>query len=108
MSSIDPVVQVRRSCEKVSSNSIDVTIDDIFVETLAEKIIAENGLERLKNEISWDEFGWHYCEDAPIDGDLTCQYIFVLDSLNFCFWPNASVEYEDLAKALKMVCNLTS
>lgn len=30
-----------------------------------------------------------------------CQYIFVLDSLNFCFWPFQGYEYEHLACSLK-------
>jgi len=28
-------------------------------------------------------------------------YIFVMDSLNFCFWPSNLWEYEDLAQAIK-------
>lgn len=55
----------------------------------------------LKNQqVDWDAEGWHYCLDAP-SGPLTCQYIFVLDCLNFCFWPTSELEYEHLAKNLK-------
>lgn len=32
---------------------------------------------------------------------MTCQYIFVLDALNFCFWPVDGLEYDTLAKCLK-------
>jgi hypothetical protein len=53
-------------------------------------------------QVDWDAEGWHYCLDAP-DGPLTCQYIFVLDALNFCFWPTPQLEYEHLAKNLKRV-----
>ena len=34
-------------------------------------------------------------------GPMTCQYIFVLDALNFCFWPVDGLEYDTLAKCLK-------
>lgn len=37
--------------------------------------------------MDWDEDGWHYSADASAFGPLTAQYIFVLDALNFCFWP---------------------
>lgn len=37
--------------------------------------------------MDWDEEGWHYSADADTCGPLTAQYIFVLDALNFCFWP---------------------
>ncbi|CAM9212379.1 unnamed protein product [Heterosigma akashiwo] len=47
--------------------------------------------------------GWHWNEDVQSGGELTCQYIFVLDSLNFCFWPTTGMEYEQLARALTAV-----
>jgi hypothetical protein len=53
-------------------------------------------------QVDWDAEGWHYCLDAP-NGPLTCQYIFVLDALNFCFWPTPQLEYDHLAKNLKRV-----
>ena len=53
--------------------------------------------------IEWDESGWHYQADASVAGPLTCQYILVLDALNFCFWPTPGLEYEHLARGLKRV-----
>ena len=35
-------------------------------------------------------------------GGLTAQYILVLDALNFCFWPQSDLEYDNLAKGLKV------
>eukprot|EP01069_Polyplicarium_translucidae_P003632 Polyplicarium_translucidae@DN2369_c0_g1_i2.p4 len=38
-------------------------------------------------------------EGGPI---LTVQYLFVLDAINFCFWPSdGTLEYEELARGLK-------
>lgn len=53
--------------------------------------------------MQWDEAGWHYCADAATGGPLTCQYIFVLDALNFCFWCTKDYEYDTLATSLTRV-----
>lgn len=34
-------------------------------------------------KVNWDFEGIHYFDNGP----LTVQYLFVLDALNFCFWP---------------------
>jgi hypothetical protein len=44
----------------------------------------------LRKDFAWSASGWHYDDRGP----LTAQYVFVLDSLNFCFWPTAGLEYE--------------
>jgi len=41
--------------------------------------------------------GLHLCEG----GDLTAQYLLVVDALNFCFWPRPGLEYENLARGVK-------
>mmetsp|Transcript_511 Transcript_511/g.3690 ORF Transcript_511/g.3690 Transcript_511/m.3690 type:complete len:289 (-) Transcript_511:4107-4973(-) len=41
--------------------------------------------------------GLHFCEG----GDLTAQYLLVVDTLNFCFWPRPGLEYENLARGVK-------
>lgn len=33
----------------------------------------------------------------------TAQYLLVLDALNFCFWPQQGLEYEHLARGLKVI-----
>lgn len=45
----------------------------------------------------WDFEGIHYFDDGP----LTVQYLFVLDALNFCFWPDAELHYDHLATGLR-------
>ena len=37
--------------------------------------------------VTWDSGDFHYFGDVAQDGPLTCQYVFVMDALNFCFWP---------------------
>lgn len=47
------------------------------------------GIEKLVDtiesipKVDWDFEGIHYFDNGP----LTVQYLFVLDALNFCFWP---------------------
>ncbi len=43
-------------------------------------------MERLDGRlptVKWDFEGIHYFDNGP----LTAQYLLVLDTLNFCFWP---------------------
>ena len=37
-------------------------------------------------------------------GPLTLQYLLAVDTLNFCFWPSPGLEYEHLARGLKVRC----
>ena len=52
------------------------------------------GIERVAEavkdsipKVEWDFEGIHYFDNGP----LTVQYLFVLDALNFCFWPGIFV-----------------
>ena len=38
-------------------------------------------------KVNWDFEGIHYFDNGP----LTVQYLFVLDALNFCFWPGTLI-----------------
>ncbi|KAG5181375.1 hypothetical protein JKP88DRAFT_269044 [Tribonema minus] len=80
-----------------------VTIDDDAVRALAQELMAAGGVTALQQQQSgmgWSNCGWHYSADAAASGPLTCQFVFVLDALNFCFWPTPGLEYEHLASGL--------
>ena len=52
---------------------------------------------------TWAQW-YHYVDVEDEEGrQRTAQYVLVLDSLNFCFWPLDSYEYSDLACSLKRV-----
>ena len=36
------------------------------------------------------------------DDGTVVQYLLVVDTLNFCFWPEPGLEYEHLARGLKV------
>lgn len=56
--------------------------------------------------VDWNDGDVHYNQDAGEGGALTCQYIFLVDALNFCFWPTPGMEYEHLAIGLKKAVEL--
>ena len=99
---MDPLSSIIESCEFVVANASSVTIkneglDNFLTET------KETDLQGLRDGVEWDAEGWHYCQDIHDGGPLTCQYIFVMDALNFCFWPTPELEYDTLAMSLKDV-----
>lgn len=95
--SLNPLAQIKHSCALVSSLATHVKIDADKIADFA------TILEQDCSYSSWDADGWHFNDDAAALGPHTCQYIFVLDCLNFCFWPCPELEYEQLACALTKV-----
>ncbi len=92
---MNPLAAVRETTAWVVSQATHVTIDD-------EAIVREaDALAQALAEApahSWDTHH-HYAEDNP----LTAQYLLVVDALNFCFWPDPTWSYNELAMALKQV-----
>ncbi|TMW55666.1 hypothetical protein Poli38472_010548 [Pythium oligandrum] len=97
---MDPTALVRESTARVVAQATHVHIDTAAVIRLAEKLGT-----KLQNDeqgfVTWDSGDFHYFADVEQDGPLTCQYVFVMDALNFCFWPTEHMEYEHLARGLK-------
>ncbi len=99
---MNPIDEVRRTCMYVCENSLNVTIDLQALNEIA-KNFSKIDMSLLREGVQWDSSGWHYTSDSKTYGPLTCQYIFLLDSLNFCFWPTSGLEYDYLATSLKKV-----
>lgn len=54
-------------------------------------------------KVEWNFEGIHYFDNGP----LTVQYLFVLDALNFCFWPgNVQVGLFKLSLVYKILVYL--
>lgn len=102
MSSLDPLRSILTSCSRVTDEAQSVSIDGSGIDAFVEGMKAED-LEALRNGVEWDAEEWHYCGDVANGGPLTCQYVFVMDALNFCFWPTPDLEYDTLALSLKRV-----
>ncbi|KAF8404902.1 hypothetical protein HHK36_009797 [Tetracentron sinense] len=83
--------EVRASSAWVASRSSHVVVDSSGIEKVVETIRGSIP------KIEWDFEGIHYFDNGP----LTVQYLFVLDALNFCFWPDKDLSYDHLASGLK-------
>lgn len=94
----NPCRLVKRSCSLVSERATLVRINHAAVDALAATIQKEGFGTKT---VDWDDCGWHYIDKDG--GPLTAQYTFVLDALNFCFWPQKGMEYDDLAVSLRDV-----
>ena len=84
---VDLPARVRESALFLMDRAKEVAIDDDEILKLARRLF-----ERAKSTgdgdgspttHEWDPEGWHY-EGQP---SKVAQYLFVLDALNFCFWP---------------------
>jgi hypothetical protein len=119
MTTLNYLSLVRSTCESVVAEASHVLIDDAAIDSLTDDVMSTssssagekkegdtNGVydfSEVLSGVTWDASGWHYSADAATSGPLTCQYVFVLDALNFCFWPIPGLEYDTLALSLKKV-----
>ena len=108
-SSVSPAVpssSSTRSSFPSPSSRLDSSLSHVWVDH--ERLLAELDAHPSLYTPSAAPSSWacwyHYCcvEDEA-GWQRTAQYVLVLDSLNFCFWPLPSYEYSDLASALKRV-----
>ncbi|RVW57440.1 Queuosine salvage protein [Vitis vinifera] len=79
---------VRASSAWVAARSAHVVVDSSGIEKAVEEI--QDSIPKVK----WDFEGIHYFDNGP----LTVQYLFVLDALNFCFWPGR-ISFEPIYEA---------
>ncbi|CAM8989392.1 unnamed protein product [Rhodiola kirilowii] len=83
--------EVRASAAWVANHSSHVVVDSSGIEKVVQEI--KDSIPKVE----WDFEGIHYFDNGP----LTVQYLLVLDALNFCFWPDKDLNYDDLASGLK-------
>ncbi|KAM0937770.1 putative queuosine salvage protein family [Dioscorea sansibarensis] len=83
--------EVRTSSAWVASHSNHVKVDSSELERVVDNI------QGSIPKVEWNFEGIHYFDNGP----LTVQYLFVLDALNFCFWPDKDLDYNHLATELK-------
>ena len=91
---------VRSSCSKVVSKAKHVTINDDLLNKFCDDLLKENSQGKLFLEYS--EYDCHLSlSEASAEDVIT--YTFILDSLNFCFWPCENFEYDNLARNIKKI-----
>lgn len=89
--------RILESVAWVTSQATDVSMDREAIAKLVDELTDET-LKRLYFLPHFDQ-DLHFIDLA--DPHLTAQYLMVLDSLNFCFWPHPTLEYEHIAQGLK-------
>jgi hypothetical protein len=94
-----PVSAVLETSRFVVGSATTVQINRDAVGRFCQEIAEGTDLVALRKELEWETCGWHFADGGP----PTAQYVFVLDSLNFCFWPVEGFEYEHLAGSLRDV-----
>ena len=95
----DRLAAVRHSTAWVCAGAMHVHLDAAKLSELANTVAAQS---RFFVPDGGDGVGWG--EEIQFVGDEAAmvQYLFVVDALNFCFWPSRGEwEYEDLSTAIK-------
>lgn len=93
---------ILESCRKVVALSNNVSIDYAAMQKEIQSNKHLYSVEKLPS--SWaQDYHWAITDSSDGQHNLLCQYIFVLDALNFCFWPIQGYEYAQLAGSLKNV-----
>lgn len=89
--------QVRSSTARVLAEAVHVSLSLPALEKLATVLKAQR-----PTPMPWRSCPFHYTGPAILD------YIFAIDTVNFCFWPDAGLEYDTLAGSLKTVLEADS
>lgn len=91
---LNPCAYVRESCRKVMSQSSHVKINASALTELAKS------LKEAKAVTSFTSWGESHFPPASVPLETLLRFVFILDTLNFCFWPNPPFEYTNLAANL--------
>jgi hypothetical protein len=93
MLSYNSCQKVRNSAEFIMSHSKHVKINQTAVTNFVNSTVAQS----IPKIIPWEECHFPVSEYS-LEEVLT--FIFVIDTLNFCFWPHPSFEYDHLTKGV--------
>ena len=97
-----PLDAVRRTTAEVAEVAERVKINRAAISSLVREGKLREDCVRSLDLSKWDETD-HLdpSQDAHLDDDTRCQYLFAVDAINFCFWPDGELEYEHVAGGLK-------
>jgi hypothetical protein len=100
---INPCGLVRKTCQKVFDKSKLVKINHLMIE----KFIADLSEKVKKEGIAYDKWSdWHIDDPKQYDVEKIVTYCFVVDAMNFCFWPDnpsGNFEYDSMTRNLEKV-----
>ena len=90
----NPCTYVKESTYKIIHSMEHVKLSEDKIEKFVNDLLNnENGLKYPK----WSE---SHFDSTSVPLETLLRYIFTIDTLNYCFWPNEGFEYYSLAKNL--------
>ena len=92
---LNPCNYVRTSCFKAMKNSNYVSINQKAITSLVNEILTLN-----QPGITFPKWSESHFPVNSVSFETLLRYVFIIDTLNFCFWPNPPFEYSDLAQNL--------
>ena len=95
----NPCTYVKESTYKIIPLMEYVKIDDDNLQKLV------NDLLNDKNSLKYPRWSESHFDSTSVPLETLLRYIFTIDTLNYCFWPNEGFEYYSLAKNLYETLN---
>lgn len=90
----NPCSYVKDSTYKILPFLKNVSIDEDSLNKFVSEILSN------KEGIHFDPWSTAHIDACSVPLELLLRYLFIIDTLNFCFWPNEGYEYIDLAQNL--------
>ena len=90
----NPCNYVKESTSKIIPIMSHVKIDDNALKKFVKNLLQD------KNALKYPKWSETHLDATSVPFETLLRYLFVIDTLNYCFWPNAGYEYYSLAQNL--------
>jgi hypothetical protein len=93
----NPCTYVKESTLKIIPSMEHVKIDQESLKKFISDLLQD------KNALKFPKWSESHFDATSVPFETLLRYLFVIDTLNYCFWPNEGFEYFSLAKNLYLV-----
>ena len=83
----NPCTYVKESTSKIIPIMSHVKIDDKALKKFVKNLLQD------KNALKYPKWSETHLDATSVPFESLLRYLFVIDTLNYCFWPNAGYEY---------------
>lgn len=90
----NPCTYVKESTSRILPELTEVTIDQESLKNFVNNLLTD------KNALKFPKWSESHFDATSVPFETLLRYIFTIDTLNYCFWPNPGFEYYCLAKNL--------
>ena len=90
----NPCTYVKESTSKIIPVMEHVKLDKDNLEKFVEDLLNN------ENALKYPRWSESHFDSSSVSLETLLRYIFTIDTLNYCFWPNEGFEYYALAKNL--------